>query len=644
MVSVDGLAVEFGGTTLFSDISFVINDNDRIALMGKNGAGKSTLLKILAGVRKPTRGSVSAPKDTVIAYLPQHLMTEDGRTVFEEASQAFAHLHEMQAHLDDLNRQLTERTDYESEDYMALIEEVATLSEKFYAIDMTHFEEDVEKTLLGLGFERSDFDRQTSEFSGGWRMRIELAKMLLQNPDVLLLDEPTNHLDIESIGWLEDFLINNGKAVVVISHDRKFVDNITTRTIEVTMGRIYDYKVNYSHYLQLRAERREQQMKQYEEQQKMIQETKDFIERFKGTYSKTFQVQSRVKMLEKLELVEVDEMDTSALRLKFPPAPRSGQYPVTADMVGKAFDGKQIFKNASFTIKRGDKVAFVGRNGEGKSTMVKCIMGQLEHEGTLTLGHNVQIGYFAQNQASLLDGELTVFQTIDDVAKGEVRNKIRDLLGAFMFGGEASEKPVSVLSGGERSRLAMIRLLLEPVNLLILDEPTNHLDMPSKDVLKEAVRAFDGTAIIVSHDREFLDGLVTKVYEFGGGHVREHLGGIYDWLHSRRAATIHEAVGLAQTPSGGSASPAAPQEPKAGKQSYLEHKEEQKKLRKARKAVEECERKIARLEARVKELDQLFLDPAKASDMGLVTEYADTRRQLDELQDEWLVLAEAAGE
>lgn len=543
MVSVDGLAVEFGGTTLFSDISFVINDNDRIALMGKNGAGKSTLLKILAGVRKPTRGSVSAPKDTVIAYLPQHLMTEDGRTVFEEASQAFAHLHEMQAHLDDLNRQLTERTDYESEDYMALIEEVATLSEKFYAIDMTHFEEDVEKTLLGLGFERTDFDRQTSEFSGGWRMRIELAKMLLQNPDVLLLDEPTNHLDIESIGWLEDFLINNGKAVVVISHDRKFVDNITTRTIEVTMGRIYDYKVNYSHYLQLRAERREQQMKQYEEQQKMIQETKDFIERFKGTYSKTFQVQSRVKMLEKLELVEVDEMDTSALRLKFPPAPRSGQYPVTADMVGKAFDGKQIFKNASFTIKRGDKVAFVGRNGEGKSTMVKCIMvkcimGQLEHEGTLTLGHNVQIGYFAQNQASLLDGELTVFQTIDDVAKGEVRNKIRDLLGAFMFGGEASTKKVKVLSGGERTRLALLKLLLEPVNLLILDEPTNHLDLRTKDVLKQALADFDGTLICVSHDRDFLDGLITRVYEFGGGQVREHLCGIYEFLEKKKMAEL----------------------------------------------------------------------------------------------------------
>lgn len=540
MVSVDGLTVEFGGTTLFKDISFVINDKDRIALMGKNGAGKSTLLKILAGVRQASRGSVSAPKDTTIAYLPQHLMTEDGRTVFEEASQAFAHLHKMEAEIEAINKQLAERTDYESDEYMALIEQVATMSEKFYAIDMTHFEEDVEKTLLGLGFERTDFNRQTSEFSGGWRMRIELAKMLLQNPDVLLLDEPTNHLDIESIGWLEDFLIQSGKAVVVISHDRKFVDNITTRTIEVTMGRIYDYKVNYSEYLRLRAERREQQMKQYEEQQKMIQETKDFIERFKGTYSKTFQVQSRVKMLEKLELVEVDEEDTSALRLKFPPSPRSGQYPVIMDGVGKAFGEKRIFANVSLTIERGDKVAFVGRNGEGKSTLVKCIMNELQHEGSLQLGHNVQIGYFAQNQASLLDGELTVFQTIDDVAKGEIRNKIRDLLGAFMFGGEASTKKVKVLSGGERTRLALLKLLLEPVNLLILDEPNNHLDLRTKDVLKQALKDFDGTLICVSHDRDFLDGLVTKVYEFGHGRVREHLCGIYEFLENKKMESLQE--------------------------------------------------------------------------------------------------------
>lgn len=534
------MTVEFGGTTLFKDISFVINDKDRIALMGKNGAGKSTLLKILAGVRQASRGSVSAPKDTTIAYLPQHLMTEDGRTVFEEASQAFAHLHQMEAEIEEINKQLAERTDYESDEYMALIEQVATMSEKFYAIDMTHFEEDVEKTLLGLGFERTDFNRQTSEFSGGWRMRIELAKMLLQNPDVLLLDEPTNHLDIESIGWLEDFLIQSGKAVVVISHDRKFVDNITTRTIEVTMGRIYDYKVNYSEYLRLRAERREQQMKQYEEQQKMIQETKDFIERFKGTYSKTFQVQSRVKMLEKLELVEVDEEDTSALRLKFPPSPRSGQYPVIMDGVGKAFGEKRIFANVSLTIERGDKVAFVGRNGEGKSTLVKCIMNELQHEGSLQLGHNVQIGYFAQNQASLLDGELTVFQTIDDVAKGEIRNKIRDLLGAFMFGGEASTKKVKVLSGGERTRLALLKLLLEPVNLLILDEPTNHLDLRTKDVLKQALKDFDGTLICVSHDRDFLDGLVTKVYEFGHGRVREHLCGIYEFLENKKMESLQE--------------------------------------------------------------------------------------------------------
>ena len=541
MISVDGLTVEFGGTTLFSDISFQINEKDRIALMGKNGAGKSTLLKILAGVRPATRGKVTAPKDCVVAYLPQHLMTEDGRTVFEEASLAFSHLHEMEAEIERMNNELATRTDYESDSYMELIEKVASMSEKFYAIDMTHFEEGVEKALLGLGFERTDFNRPTSDFSGGWRMRIELAKLLLQNPDVLLLDEPTNHLDIESIQWLEDFLINSAKAVVVISHDRKFVDNITTRTIEVTMGRIYDYKVNYSQYLVLRKERREQQMKQYEEQQKMIQETKDFIERFKGTYSKTLQVQSRVKMLEKLELVEVDEEDTSALRLKFPPSPRSGNYPVIMEGVGKTYGDHVVFKNANLTIERGDKVAFVGRNGEGKSTLVKCIMNEIEHEGTLTIGHNVQIGYFAQNQASLLDENLTVFQTIDDVAKGEIRNKIRDLLGAFMFGGpEESMKKVKVLSGGERTRLAMIKLLLEPVNLLILDEPTNHLDMKTKDILKQALMDFDGTLIVVSHDRDFLDGLVTKVYEFGHQRVKEHLCGIYEFLETKKMENLQE--------------------------------------------------------------------------------------------------------
>lgn len=540
MISVDNIAVEFSGTTLFSDISFFINPTDRIALMGKNGAGKSTLLKILAGVRQPTRGRISYPADTIIAYLPQHLLTEDGRTVFEEASQAFSHLFEMEARINDLNNQLATRTDYESEDYMKLIEEVATLGDKFYTIDMTHFDEDVEKTLLGLGFVRDDFHRPTSDFSGGWRMRIELAKMLLKKPDVLLLDEPTNHLDIESIQWLEDFLIQCGRAVVVISHDRAFVDHITNRTIEVTMGRIYDYKVPYSQYLQLRAERRAQQQKQYEEQQKMIQETKEFIERFKGTYSKTLQVQSRVKMLEKLEIIEVDEEDTSHLRLKFPPAPRSGNYPITADGVGKSYDNHLVFKDASFMIERGQKIAFVGKNGEGKSTLVKCIMGELEHEGTLTLGHNVMIGYFAQNQASLLDEELTVFQTIDDIAQGDIRTKIKDMLGAFMFGGEASMKKVKVLSGGERTRLALLKLLLEPVNLLILDEPTNHLDLRTKDILKDALKAFDGTLILVSHDRDFLDGLVDHIYEFGNKRVTLHLEGISEFMERKHLENLRE--------------------------------------------------------------------------------------------------------
>ncbi len=540
MISVDGLTVEFGGTTLFHDISFVINDKDRIALMGKNGAGKSTLLKILAGIRTPNKGYISVPKDTVIAYLPQHLMTDNTCSVFEETSQAFSHLFEMEKKIEYLNNELANRTDYESESYYALIEEVSALSEKFYAIDVTNYEEDVEKILLGLGFKRSDFDRPTSDFSGGWRMRIELAKLLLKKPDILLLDEPTNHLDIESIQWLEDFLVNSAKAVIVISHDKAFVDNITTRTIEVTMGRIYDYKVNYSKYLELRKERREQQQKAYNDQQKMIADTKDFIERFKGTYSKTLQVQSRVKMLEKLELIEVDEEDTSALKLRFPPSPRSGNYPVIAENVGKSYGNHTIFKNVSFTIERGDKVAFVGRNGEGKSTLVKCIMNEIEYEGILTLGHNVQIGYFAQNQASLLDEELTVFQTIDNVAKGDIRTKIRDILGAFMFGGENSTKKVKVLSGGERSRLAMIKLLLEPVNLLILDEPTNHLDLKTKDILKTALQDFDGTLIVVSHDRDFLDGLVTKVYEFGNQKVTEHLHGIYEFLEKKKMDNLRE--------------------------------------------------------------------------------------------------------
>lgn len=538
MLTADALTVEFGGQTLFSDVSFVINEKDRIALMGKNGAGKSTLLKILAGVREPSKGKISYPKGTIVAYLPQHLLLEDNRTVVEETATAFSAINEMEQRIEALNAELSERTDYDSDSYMQLIEEVSALSEQFYSIEEINYDADIEKTLLGLGFKREDFLRKTSEFSGGWRMRIELAKILLRRPDVILLDEPTNHLDIESIQWLEEFLINSGSAVVVISHDRAFVDNITTRTIEVTMGRIYDYKANYSHYLELRKDRRAQQQKQFDEQQKMIAETKEFIERFKGTYSKTLQVQSRVKMLEKLEILEVDEEDTSALRLKFPPSPRSGSYPVVAEAVGKSYEGKNIFSNASFMIERGDKVAFVGKNGEGKSTMVKIIMNELAHDGELKLGHNVKIGYFAQNQASLLDENLTVFQTIDDVAEGDIRTKIKDLLGAFMFGGDNSFKKVKVLSGGERTRLAMIKLLLEPVNLLILDEPTNHLDMRTKDILKQALQDFDGTLIVVSHDRDFLDGLITRVYEFGGGKVIPHLEDIYGFLEKKKMENI----------------------------------------------------------------------------------------------------------
>jgi len=540
MISVDGLTVEFGGTTLFKDISFVINDKDRIALMGKNGAGKSTLLKIIAGVRTTSSGKISAPKDAVIAYLPQHLMTEDNRTVFEEAAQAFAKIFEMEHEIEALNLEMSTRTDYESESYYALIEQVSTLSEKFYAIEEINYDAEVEKILLGLGFQREDFTRPTSEFSGGWRMRIELAKILLQKPDLILLDEPTNHMDIESIQWLEEFLINSAKAVILISHDRAFVDNITTRTIEVTMGRIYDYKVNYSLYLTLRQERREQQMKQFEDQRRMIADNQDFIDRFKGTYSKTNQVQSRVKMLEKLTLVEIDEEDNSALRLKFPPSPRSGNYPVVLEGMTKRYDEHLVFANASLTIQRGERVAFVGKNGEGKSTLVKGLMGEIEYEGQLTLGHNTMIGYFAQNQASLLDEEVTVFQTIDDVAKGDIRTKIRDILGAFMFGGDNMTKKVKVLSGGERTRLAMIKLLLEPVNLLILDEPTNHLDMKTKDILKSALLDFDGTLILVSHDRDFLSGLVTKVFEFGNKQVKEHLGDIHSFLQKKKMDNLRE--------------------------------------------------------------------------------------------------------
>ena len=540
MVSVDGLTVEFGGTSLFKEISFVINDKDRIALMGKNGAGKSTLLKILAGIKSPSRGKVSVTDGGKIGYLPQHLMVENGRTVFEETAQAFEHLFAIERQIEELNNQLTTRTDYDSDEYIAIIEEVTALSEKFYHIDLTNYQEDIERTLIGLGFKRSDFTRQTEEFSGGWRMRIELAKILLQKPILLLLDEPTNHLDIESIEWLEEFIINSANSVMVISHDKAFVDHITTRTIEITMGKIYDYKVNYSKYLELRAERRQQQQAAYDNQQKMIAETKEFIERFKGTYSKTNQVQSRVRMLEKLELVEVDEIDRSALKLRFPPAPRSGSYPVVTKELGKRYGEHLVFSNASITIERGEKIAFVGKNGEGKTTMVKAIMGQIDFDGELQLGHNLKIGYFAQNEASLLDEEQTVFSTIDNVAVGDIRTKIRDILGAFMFGRDDSDKLVKVLSGGERTRLAMIKLLLEPVNMLILDEPTNHLDIKTKDILKEALKSFDGTLVVVSHDRDFLDGLVSKVYEFSNKRVIEHLGGVYDFLEKKKIENLRE--------------------------------------------------------------------------------------------------------
>ena len=641
MISVESLRVEFGVKPLFAGASFVVNDRDRIALVGKNGAGKSTLLKILCGQQKPTEGVVSIPSDTTIGYLPQVMILQDDTTVRQEAQKAFSNVTELKAKVDALNQQLAERTDYESESYLALVEKFTLEHERYMMLGADNCEAELERTLMGLGFERSDLERPTSEFSGGWRMRIELAKILLQKPDVLLLDEPTNHLDIESIQWLEQWLAQSAKAVVLVSHDRAFINNVTNRTLEISCGQIVDYKVKYDEYVVLRKERREQQLRAYENQQKEIQEMRQFIERFRYQATKAVQVQQKVKQLEKIVPIEVDEVDNSALRLKFPPCLRSGDYPIICEDVRKDYGAHTVFSNVNLTIKRGEKVAFVGKNGEGKSTLVKCIMGEIPFDGHLKVGHNIQIGYFAQNQAQLLDEELTVFQTIDNVAKGEVRLRINDILGAFMFGGEASDKKVKVLSGGERSRLAMIRLLLEPVNLLILDEPTNHLDMPSKDVLKEAIKAFDGTAIIVSHDREFLDGLVSKVYEFGGGKVREHLGGVYDWIESHRNGGDGSNRANRTNGTNGPTKPTKPVEPtKAPKTDYAAHKEQQKLLRKAERAVEESERKISDMERRLKELDDLLMVPENAADMTLVTEYTTTKKALDEEVERWEKLSE----
>lgn len=642
MISIDNLKVEFGVKPLFDNVSFVINDKDRIALVGKNGAGKSTMLKIICGLQKPTSGNVAIPNDTTIGYLPQVMNLQDNTTVREEVKKAFADISKMKERVDKLNEELAQRTDYESDSYMELVQKFTTEHERYMMMGADNYEAEMERTLTGLGFERTDFDRPTSEFSGGWRMRIELAKILLRRPDVLLLDEPTNHLDIESIQWLERFLQQSAKAVVLVSHDRAFINNVTNRTLEITCGRVTDYKVKYDEYVKLRAERREQQLRAYENQQKEIADIKDFIERFRYKPTKAVQVQSRIKQLEKIVPIEIDEVDNSALHLKFPPCLRSGDYPIICEDVEKSYGSHTVFSNVTLTIKRGEKVAFVGKNGEGKSTLVKCIMNEIPFGGTLKVGHNIQIGYFAQNQAQMLDGELTVFETIDNVARGDIRLKINDILGAFMFGGEASEKKVKVLSGGERSRLAMIRLLLEPVNLLILDEPTNHLDMPSKDVLKEAIKAFDGTAIVVSHDREFLDGLVSKVYEFGGGKVTEHLGGIYDYLQAHNAATIDERLSsLSQTSGNKPVSSNEPQqEPSAGKLSYAEHKEQQKKLRKAERAVAESEEKISKMEARIKELDTLLCNPDHASDMVLITEYTDIKKAIEEEEERWEKLSE----
>ena len=667
MISVEGLKVEFGVKPLFHDVSFVINDRDRIALVGKNGAGKSTMLKILCSLQKPTDGVVAIPNETTIGYLPQVMKLQDDTTVKEETRKAFAHNTEMKARLDKMQQEMADRTDYESESYAQLVEKFTQEHERYMMMGGENYEAEIERTLSGLGFTREDFERPTREFSGGWRMRIELAKILLQKPDVLLLDEPTNHLDIESIQWLEQFLAQSAKAVVLVSHDRAFINNVTNRTLEITCGRVEDYRVKYDEYIVLRAERREQQLRAYENQQKEIADIKDFIERFRYKPTKAVQVQSRIKQLEKIVPIEVDEVDNKQMHLKFPPCLRSGDYPVICDEVRKDYGSHTVFDHVNLTIKRGEKVAFVGKNGEGKSTLVKCIMGEIPFTGNLKIGHNVQIGYFAQNQAQLLDENLTIFQTIDNVATGEMRLKVNDLLGAFMFGGETSEKYVKVLSGGERSRLAMIKLLLEPVNLLILDEPTNHLDMQSKDVLKEAIKAFDGTAIIVSHDREFLDGLVDKVYEFGGGKVREHLGGIYDYLRAHNAESINQALanqggkGMASagSPSGSSASSgssgssssgsssssasssgSSSSDASSGKISYAEHKEQQKKIRKAEKAVKECEAKIEKLEARKAEIDALLMKPENATNMELVTEYTNLMKTLDEENDRWMILSE----
>lgn len=642
MISVEGLKVEFGVKPLFTDVSFVVNDRDRIALVGKNGAGKSTMLKILCGLQQPTSGMVSVPNDVTIGYLPQVMKLQDDTTVREETRKAFADNTKIAARLKKMEQEMADRTDYESDSYSKLVEQFSQEHERYMMMGGENYEAEIERTLTGLGFTRDDFERPTKEFSGGWRMRIELAKILLKKPDVLLLDEPTNHLDIESIQWLEQFLVQSSSAVVLVSHDRAFINNVTNRTLEIVCGHVEDYKVKYNEYLVLRKDRREQQLRAYENQQKEIADTKAFIERFRYQATKAVQVQQRIRQLEKIVPIEVDEVDNSAMHLKFPPCLRSGDYPVICDDLRKDYGSHTVFDHVTLTIKRGEKVAFVGKNGEGKSTLVKCIMGEIPYTGKLKIGHNVQIGYFAQNQAQLLDDSISIYDTIDQVATGDMRLKINDLLGAFMFGGEIAEKKVKFLSGGERSRLSMIKLLLEPVNLLILDEPTNHLDLPSKDVLKEAIKAFDGTAIIVSHDREFLDGLVDKVYEFGGGKVVEHLGGIYDYLRARNASTIQEAIDnktdkVTQTN--------APSENNAdNKQSYLERKEWQKKLNKAEKAVKECENRIAKMEQRIKELDALLADPKNASNMELVTEYTTIKQNLDEENEQWFTLSESLSE